>query len=152
MPFASVIRWCLLPSLRRSTGLGPVLLAPKSARSEAESQTACEELEASGGAELGEEALVQCLEHACLLPFLEAPPAGHAGAVAKLLRQLLPGDPGSQHEQDAGRVRRSSSRLRPEWWKRRFLTGKSGSISLQSSSSSSAVAIEDLLVWRVDSR
>jgi hypothetical protein len=34
---------------------------------------------------------------------LEAPPVGHARAVPEYLRQLLPGDPGSQHEQDAGK-------------------------------------------------
>jgi hypothetical protein len=49
-----------------------------------------------------EEALVQCLEHTCLLPLLQTPPAGHTGAVPEFLRQVLPGDPGAQHEQDAG--------------------------------------------------
>jgi len=32
------------------------------------------EVKAPGGAKLGKQALVQCLEHTCLLPFLEAPP------------------------------------------------------------------------------
>lgn len=45
---------------------------------------------------------MKCLEHICLLPLLEAPPAGHTGAVPEFLRQSLPGDSGSQHEQDAG--------------------------------------------------
>jgi hypothetical protein len=34
---------------------------------------------------------------------LEATPAGHAGAIPEFLRHLLPGDPGPQHEQDAGK-------------------------------------------------
>ncbi len=110
------------------------------------------EVEASGGAELGEQTLVQCLEHACLLPFLEAPPAGHTRAVAKLLRQLLPGDPGSQHEQDAGKGTSVIEPLPTRMMETALPDRQERLDQPQSSSSSHAVAIEDLLVWRVDSR
>lgn len=86
MPLASVIRWCLLPSLRRSTGLGPVFSPPKAPAARQSRADRPGEVEASGGAEMREEALVQCLEHTCLLLFLEAPPAGHTGAVSEFLR------------------------------------------------------------------
>src|SRR5919112_928946 len=40
MPVASVSRWCLLPGLARSVGLGPVLPPAPTARTEALSTTA----------------------------------------------------------------------------------------------------------------
>ena len=90
---------------------------------------------------------MQGLEDACLVPFLEAPPAGHPGAVSEFLRQLLPSDPGTQHEQDAGKGATVIDSFSAGIVKAALAhTGKSGSISFQSSSSSRAVAIEDLLV------
>jgi hypothetical protein len=53
-------------------------------------------------AQLCEEELVEALEDASLLPFVEATPARHPGAVTELLRESLPGDPGREHEQDPG--------------------------------------------------
>jgi hypothetical protein len=76
---------------------------------------------------------------------LEATPAGHAGAIREFLRQLLPGDPGTQHEQDAGEGATVIDSFPTGMVEASFRTGKSGSISFQSSSSSGAVAIEDLL-------
>ena len=50
--------------------------------------------------QLGEQQLVQPLPHSGLLPGAKPPPSGHAAAKAELLRQMLPADPGVQHEQD----------------------------------------------------
>ena len=38
---------------------------------------------------------------ASALPLVEATPAGHSGAEAKLLGQMLPRDPGVEHKQDS---------------------------------------------------
>src|SRR5215210_1267275 len=43
---------------------------------------------------------MQRLPDAGLLPGPQSPPARHPGAVAELLRQVAPGDPGMQHVQD----------------------------------------------------
>ncbi len=43
---------------------------------------------------------MQPLPHAGLLPVPEAPSARHPGAVAQLLRQVAPRDPGREDEQD----------------------------------------------------
>src|SRR5437867_8244959 len=43
---------------------------------------------------------MQALPHARLLPLVEAAVAGRAGTEAELERQMPPGDPGVQHEQD----------------------------------------------------
>ena len=43
---------------------------------------------------------MQPLPNARLLPLVEAPVAGRARAEAELERQMPPGDPGVQHEQD----------------------------------------------------
>jgi hypothetical protein len=50
--------------------------------------------------QLGEQQLVQPLPHSGLLPGAKPPPSGHAAAKAELLQQMLPADPGAQHEQD----------------------------------------------------
>ena len=57
-------------------------------------------VELAGGVQLGQQQLVQPLPDAGLLPVPQPPPAGHPAAEAELLRQVLPGDPGVQHEQD----------------------------------------------------
>ena len=57
-------------------------------------------LELLGGVQLGEQQLVQPLPDAGLLPGPQPPPRGHPAAEPELLRQMLPADPGVQHEQD----------------------------------------------------
>ena len=54
----------------------------------------------AGGAEPGEQQLVQAIPHAGGLPVAKPTPAGHPGAVAELLGQLLPAYPVDQDEQD----------------------------------------------------
>jgi hypothetical protein len=51
--------------------------------------------------ELGEQPFVEPIPYPSLLPVAKPPPAGHPRAIAQLLWQSLPADPGGQHEQDA---------------------------------------------------
>ena len=44
---------------------------------------------------------MQTIPDALGLPLPQSPPAGHATAVAELLRQVFPRDAGHQHEEDA---------------------------------------------------
>ena len=98
MPVASVIRWCLLPVLPRSTGLRPVLgplLTPE-----------CESRRPPPGRSPGRS---HCgawpggthAAAATRRPRSTQPGAGHTRTEAEFLRQMFPGDPGVQHEKDA---------------------------------------------------
>lgn len=51
--------------------------------------------------QLGEEDFMQPGPHPCLGPLGQTAPAGHARPEAEFLRQVFPGDPGVQHEEDA---------------------------------------------------
>jgi hypothetical protein len=62
-------------------------------------------------AQLGEQRLVQLLEHAGLVPVAQASPADHATAAAHLRRQVFPAAAGLEHEQDAGETRPVVHRL-----------------------------------------
>ena len=44
---------------------------------------------------------MQAMPHARSLPITQTPPTGHATAKAQFLGQLLPGNAGAQHEQNA---------------------------------------------------
>jgi hypothetical protein len=74
------------------------------------------QVKSAGGAEHGEQQLVQAIPHVGGLPVAKPTPAGRPGAVAELLGQLLPADPGDQERQDAVQagtvVDSPSSRLR----------------------------------------
>jgi hypothetical protein len=43
---------------------------------------------------------MQPLPHAGVVPAAQSPPSGHPATEAELLGQMLPADPGVQHEQD----------------------------------------------------
>jgi hypothetical protein len=91
----------LLPARARSTGWGQLCRPQKRAQRRGVTHRAGE-VEPVYLAQLAEEELVEALEDACLLPFVEATPAGQAGAVSELLREPLSGDPSAEHEHDPG--------------------------------------------------
>jgi hypothetical protein len=75
--------------------------------------------------QLREQQRVQLLPHAGRLPLVEATPAGRAGSKPELERQMPPGDPRVQHEQDSlqrlplaesltARIPKPSGRLRQQ--------------------------------------
>jgi hypothetical protein len=82
------------PVNRARPGLG----APKSARSEAESQTARERSSRPAWRSRASSSSCSCCQTpACCQ---SRRPAGHARAEAEFSRESLPGDPGREHEQD----------------------------------------------------
>lgn len=95
-PPASVSRWCFEPARARSTGDGPVWSPPKVT----EVGGGPGPVDLTGAVELLEDRLVQLLPDPRLLPLAQSPPAGHPRAVAELGRQVSPGDPGVQDEED----------------------------------------------------
>jgi hypothetical protein len=60
------------------------------------------QVQRAGRAQLGEQQLVQGRPDAGLGPVPQPTPAGHSGAAEKAGGQLVPGDPGLEHEHDAG--------------------------------------------------
>ena len=67
-------------------------------------------VEAAAPPELGEERLVESLPHARALPPDEAAPARAARSAAHLPGQHLPGNTGSEHEEDAAQNRAIANR------------------------------------------
>ncbi|ALX44668.1 hypothetical protein AQ610_19230 (plasmid) [Burkholderia humptydooensis] len=77
MPCASTMRWCLLPSLRRSVGFGPVF----SRQHRANRRTVDErtrEVDFATATQLGQQRLVDALPDAGLLPCNQPSPARRA--------------------------------------------------------------------------
>jgi hypothetical protein len=58
-------------------------------------------LELIGGVQLGQQQPVQLRPDTDLLPGTQPAPGSHPAAEAELLGQVLPADPGVEHEQDA---------------------------------------------------
>jgi hypothetical protein len=54
----------------------------------------------TGRIEFGQQRLMQPVEHPGLGPVSSPPPAGHPGTEPELLGQVLPADPGVEHEQN----------------------------------------------------
>ena len=102
MPLASVMRWCLLPSLRLSTGLGPVFPPATDRANRCAVNDRPRPVDPVRGAQLGKQRGVQLLPHACLLPISKTSPTCHARTTSHLLGQHLPRNTAPQHEQDAG--------------------------------------------------
>jgi len=84
--------------------------------------------------QLGEQQFVQPLPHSGLLPGAKPPPSRHAAAKAELLRQMLPADPGVQHEQDPLQHLPVGERLAARIAETPLLTGSKGSIRSHSPS------------------
>ena len=98
-------RWCLLPRLRRSTGLGPVF-SPVHGTDRGgvdDDDDDAAEVDAVGPAQPVQQQPVQGRPHPGLHPLVQAVPQRHAAA-AHLLREVLPRDAGLEHEQDAGQA------------------------------------------------
>jgi hypothetical protein len=83
----------------RSTGDGPVKSPPK-AHAHAIHRPRRATIDRARRVEPNEQALVQRVPHAGLLPVTQSPPRRDPGAVAVLLGQVLPRDPRVQHMQD----------------------------------------------------
>ena len=66
-----------------------------------------------GSVQLCEQQLVQPLPDTRLLPGAQPAPRGHPAAIAELLRQMLPADPGVEHEQDPLQHKPVIKRLEP---------------------------------------
>jgi hypothetical protein len=60
------------------------------------------QVQLASGAQLGEQQLVQRRPDAGLGPVAQPPPAGHPAAPDQCGGQLVPGDAGLEHEDDAG--------------------------------------------------
>lgn len=84
MPWRSVIRWRLVPSLPRSVGLGPVC-GPPGAGHAGSIYTGAAEVQLIGAAQFGQQCHVQAVPCACALPVAQPPPAGHATAKPQFL-------------------------------------------------------------------
>ena len=102
IPLASVMRWCLLPSLRLSTGLGPVFPPATNRANRSAVNDRPGPVDLVRGAQPGKQRGMQLLPHACLLPIPQTSPACHARTASHLLRQHLPRNAAFQHKQDAG--------------------------------------------------
>ena len=80
------------------------------------------------GAQFGQQQLVQGRPDACLGSVPQPPPAGDAGAAHQAGGQLVPVDPGLEHEDDAGQrgtvTDRPTTRIampaRSWWWQQRL--------------------------------
>src|SRR5215204_5386004 len=99
-PVWSTRRWCLEPLRPLSTGLGPVSEPPFFGLDVAGVGDRPRPLDLTSGVQSGEQQLVQALPDPGPLPLVQAPPAGRARAEAELERQVAPGEPRVQHEQD----------------------------------------------------
>ena len=86
------------------------------------------QVQAVGGAQLGEQAFMQRGPDAGLGPVAQPPPAGDAGAADQAGGQLVSGDAGLEHEDDAGQrgpvTDRPPPRIamppRTRWWQQRL--------------------------------
>jgi hypothetical protein len=125
-PTAVVRRWCSERGRPRSTGLGPTLPPPFRLDLTGVGDRT-QPVELAGGVQLRQQQLVQPLPQPGPLPPTQPPPTRHPRAKTKLLRQMLPGDPRLQHEQDPAHTHRSSSGLRPGYRNRRGRAGSNGS-------------------------
>jgi hypothetical protein len=65
------------------------------------------------GVQFGQEQRAQVVPDADGLPVTQPPPTGHPGAVAELLWEVTPVDPGEQHEQDPVQACSVVQRLAP---------------------------------------
>jgi hypothetical protein len=116
MPWASTIRWCLEPGWPRLTGEGPTW-SPFECVHVRGVHRAPLQVEQAGGAQLGQQQLVQGGPHAGLGPVPHPPPADDSGAAEHLRGQLVPGDAGLEHEHDPGqRDRQPSWEPAPARW------------------------------------
>jgi hypothetical protein len=100
VPAASTMRWCLLPVLRRSVGLGPVF-SPMHGPHRGTVGDHAREVEPVGVAQFGQQEVMQLVSHASLLPVACAAPTGHARAAAHFPGQHFPRQAGLQDEQNA---------------------------------------------------
>jgi hypothetical protein len=90
VPRPSPISWCLLPVLRRSTGVGPVS-APPFRPDVGAVHAGPRPVEFARRVQFGRQNPVQLVKDAGLLPPLQAAPAGLPGAEPQLQGQRLPG-------------------------------------------------------------
>ena len=83
-PLASVIRWCLLPGLRRSVGLGPVF-PPTANRSDGPAiQQGSRPINLVSRSQFGQQKFMKPLPNPSFLPVAKPTPAGHARAASHL--------------------------------------------------------------------
>lgn len=87
-PAVSVIRWCLLPAFRRSTGLGPVF-SPVHRTDGSRIDHCSRKVDLVGLAQLRQQPLVDPLPDVGCLPLPQAVVQGHAAAT-HLLWEILP--------------------------------------------------------------
>ena len=102
-PRRSATRWWCVPGVPRSTGFGPVA-PPPCGRHAGRVGARATPVDPAGVRQALQEPPVQPAPHAGALPGPQAAPAGHPAAAAHLLRQVLPQDPGLQHEHDPGQA------------------------------------------------
>ncbi|MDI5904330.1 MULTISPECIES: hypothetical protein [Streptomyces] len=101
VPSPSQIKWCLLPVFRRSTGDGPVSEPPFFRADMRAVHASPRPVEVVGRVQFGQQDPVQLVEDPCLLPALQASPAGLPGAEPQLQRQELSGYVVVEDVQDA---------------------------------------------------
>src|ERR1044071_5325638 len=108
VPWRSTSTWRLLPGLPRSVGFGPISSAAAWSRAPPFSghrgtvNARSRPVNPVGLTQPIQQGGVQPMPDTGRLPVPQAAPAGHSGTTAHLLRQVLPGNAGLQHEQDTG--------------------------------------------------
>lgn len=100
VPCVSVIRWCLEPGLRRSTGLGPGWSPCERAQVRGVHQRG-REVQQARRAKLGEQQLVQLLPDPGLVPLGQPPPTGSTRGIEQGGGQPVPADTGTHYIQNA---------------------------------------------------
>jgi len=76
-------------------------------------------VDAAGGTELGQQDLVELLEHAGLVPVAQASPTGHPTTATHLGGQVFPANAGLEDKEDAGEAGAIVNRLSPAFGPRR---------------------------------
>src|SRR3954447_24341612 len=112
IPVASTNRWCFEPVRERSTGDGPVR-SPQKGTHMRSVDGGTRPIDRARRVQPGEQLLMQRVPHTGLLPVAQPPPRRDPGAVAVLLRQVLPRDPRVQHVQDPVEDQPVGDRLAP---------------------------------------
>jgi len=92
---------CFEPLFLRSTGLGPVSSPPDRSHRPAVDDRP-REVDLVGSAKPVQQDAMDLLPHAGGVPVAQTSPARHARAAAHLLGEMLPRDPGLEHEENPG--------------------------------------------------
>ncbi len=104
VPRPSTTRWRFVPGLPRSVGMDP-FSAPLFGGNAGAVQRSPAPIQLTSLVKALQQHTVQGRPHACLLPFVQPAPTGHARAAVHLPGQVLQGQPRLEHKQNTGERR-----------------------------------------------